>query len=104
MAFLHAKTFETRWGLALAFIELDLRDDIEKLRLQLWAPIGENGDDGQVTMSIGLNEDASDEAHDAMSAGNRAALEKMTAAEFEAAFEKAGVGGTLDDVCKVEAA
>lgn len=95
MAFVHARTFETRWGLALAFIDLD-ENDTEVLRLQLWAPIAEDGSDAKVAMKIGLNPDASDEAHDRMSEANRSALAEMDSARFEAAIESAGAASFLD--------
>ncbi len=96
MTFMHAKTFDTRWGLALACIDLDDNTDEEVLILRVWAPIGEDGSLGKVQLKVGLGADASDAAYDAMEEANRAALADMDAAKFEAALEKAGVGTALD--------
>ena len=96
MSFVHARTFETRWGLGLAFIDLDDETNVEMLKLQLWAPVGEDGSDGKVCIKIGLNPEASDEAHELMSAGNRQALAEMDAAKFEAVMERSGASKLLD--------
>lgn len=94
--FLHARVLSTRWGVGLAFIDLDDEEDREVLRLQLWAPLCEDGDNAKVAISIGLPGSASMEAHDVMSAANRAALIEMTPQRFEAALETAGIAPTLD--------
>ena len=94
--FVHARTFQTRWGVGLAFIDLDDETDTEVLRLQLWAPLGENGEHAKVAMKIGLNAEASVKAQDLMSEGNRKALVEMTSERFEAAFDRYGVGESLD--------
>ena len=95
--FVHARTFDTRWGIGLAFIDIDDADDVERLRLQVWAPLAADGDYAKVTMAIGLNAEASDAAHDAMSAGNRQALVAMTQERFELAFATYGIAQTLDE-------
>lgn len=94
--FVHARTFDTRWGVGLAFIDLDDETDAEVMRLQLWAPLAENGGDAKVAMKIGLNAEASDKAQDIMAEANRKALVEMTAERFEAAFEKYGLANALD--------
>lgn len=96
MSFIHARTFETRWGVGLAFIDLDDDTDCEVLRLQLWAPIAEDGSDAKVALKIGLKADASDHAHDLMSEANRSALVEMTAERFEKVFVTSGAADMLD--------
>jgi hypothetical protein len=90
--FVHARTFETRWGLGLAFIDLDDPGDVEKLVLQLWQPIGADGELARLCVKIGVNDQASDKAHDLMSAANRSALMSMTPGRFEDAITAAGPG------------
>ncbi len=92
----HARVFDTRWGQGLASIELD--DGNESLRLQLCQPILEGGGNGAVARSIGLSDEASEEAHETMSQANRAALIDMTDDKFEAAIESAGFAGLLDEL------
>lgn len=99
MSFLHARTFETRWGIGLAFIDLDDETDCEVLRLQLWAPIAEDGSEAKVALKVGLNSEASDEAQDLMAAANREALANMDADRFEKVFASAGVAQLLDEAC-----
>ena len=102
MGFMHARTLETRWGLGLAFIDLDDETDVEVLRLQLWAPVCNDGSDGKVSLKIGLSPDASDAAHDLMSENNRKALVDMTSERFEAVFASAGIATTLDSLARTE--
>lgn len=97
--FTHARVFETRWGQGLAFIDLDDETDAEVLKLHVWAPIGEDGSLGKVALRIGLSAGASDAAFDAMEEANRSALVGMDTARFEAVFDKAGIGRTLDMCC-----
>jgi len=96
--FEHAKIVMTRWGQVLAFIELRDDNDCECLRLQLWAPVGEDETQGQITFRIGLNEDASDGAHDAMSVANRSALAAFTTERAESVIAEYGVAELLDNV------
>lgn len=92
----HARTLETRWGLGLAFIDLDTDEDRELLSLQVWAPLATDGSDAAVRINLGLPGSASMAAHEIFAEANREALEAMDADKFEAAFDNAGVGATLD--------
>ncbi len=94
--FVHARTFETCWGQALAFLDHDDAYDTEILTLRVWAPIAHDGDLAIIDMKIGLQGDISDTAVDAMESANRSALADMDAGKFEAALRSAGMGGTLD--------
>lgn len=94
-AFQHAAIVDTRWGQGLAFIDHN-DDDVEVMTLRVWVPVCEDGSRGIVDMSIGLNPEASDEAHDLMSKNNRKAVTEMTGERFEAAFDAAGMGANLD--------
>lgn len=94
--FVHARTFETCWGIGLAFIDLPDDRDAEVLKLQIWASVAEDGSLGKVAVAIGLSDDASDEAHEIMEVSNRKALVEMTVERFEAVLDQAGVGKMLD--------
>lgn len=94
--FIHARTFDTRWGQALAFLNQDDDYDTEVLVLRVWAPLCEDGSRALVDIKIGLKGQISDEAADAMEEGNRSALLSMDAAKFEAAIESAGIASHLD--------
>ena len=96
MTFIHARTFETRWGLGLTFIDVDDETDVEMLKLQLWAPLGTDFENARICLRVGLSPEASEAAHAAMSKGNRQALVDMTASRFEDAFDIAGLGESLD--------
>jgi hypothetical protein len=102
--FEHAKIVDTRWGQVLAFIELRDDNDCECLRLQMWAPIADDGSEGQVTFRIGLDASAPDSAHDTMSDANRKALSELTPERAEAVIEKYGVGDVLDEAFQKAAA
>jgi hypothetical protein len=95
--FLHARTFETRWGLGLAFIDLDIDEDRELLSLQVWAPLATDGSDCAVRINLGLPGSASTAAHEIFAEANREALEAMDADKFEAGFDRAGIGAALDE-------
>lgn len=97
MGFAHARTFETRWGQGLAFLNNDDDYSTEVLALRVWSPLAEDGSLALVELKIGLQGDVSDSAADLLEEANREALVKMDAAKFEAAFEKAGIGPTLDN-------
>lgn len=94
--FEHAKIVNTRWGQVLAFIEMRDDTDCECLRIQLWAPVGEDGGLGQVTFRIGLGPEAPDEAHEKMERANRKALQELTAEKAESVISAYGVDKMLD--------
>jgi hypothetical protein len=94
--FIHARTFDTRWGQALAFLDNDDEFDTEVLTLRVWAPLCEDGSLAICDIKIGLKGQISDKAADAIEQANRCALVKMDAANFEAGMDKAGAGQMLD--------
>ena len=96
MSFIHARTFDTRWGQGLAFLDNDQDYETEVLILRCWAPLCDDGSLASADVKIGLKGEVSEASADAMAEANRGALITMDAARFEAVIMQAGAGAMLD--------
>lgn len=101
MSFEHARLFDTCWGLGLARITIDEETDANVLILTLWPPVCDDGSEGEVTMALGCSGVAyvSDETADLWDESCKTMLAEMTIEKFEKAFDLAGLGNMLDQVC-----
>ncbi len=85
--FIHAKTVETRWGQALAFID-ETEEGDDCLAIQLWAPVAEGGALAKVRVSIAIpatSDEMADKVFDAWSQ----AVADITGKRVEDAITKA---------------
>lgn len=103
-AFIHARTFDTRWGQGLAFLDNDDDYATQVLVLRVWAPLCDDGSLAAADLKIGLQGEVTDKAADLMDEGNRSALLQMDATKFEAVFASAGFAGPLDEAFERRAA